>query len=88
MLCHIISWHFMSQHVVCHDYCSIPIIRYWLCSRYIVKILVIQVKWSMKVKCYIHKVYKSLNLRKEAGIAKSKETSTYMVSSNQLEIAM
>ena len=20
MLCHIISWNFMSQHVVCHDY--------------------------------------------------------------------
>ena len=24
MLCHIISWNFMSRHVVCHDYRSIP----------------------------------------------------------------
>ena len=24
MLCHIISWNFMSRHVVCHDYRGIP----------------------------------------------------------------
>jgi len=24
-LCNIISWSFMSRHVICHDYCGIPI---------------------------------------------------------------
>ena len=31
MLCHIISWNFMSQHVVCHNYHSNPSVHVHVC---------------------------------------------------------